>query len=297
LGTLSGVWLLTKPPISDFNQSEKNAPLPREPIAPRASDKDARPKKDIIGTQESSVKTLPPGANGVNNPLSLEFGVTYNITLEKNEESYFRLSSPADELKIILDMRLANNKHSNLQSTLSILDQDGGVIQNRAIVFNEIDVGYRKETSLSLKQATTLGFKLLNTSNEANFWLTIFKKPDSQLVPFFGELVPKPLGIGEGGSGRLAAGEYAYYVTSLPRGEYKVILDFVNSTRQHTNIQGYLALLDSNGGNQKNIIRLNEIDVSYRKIGELSLKKDETLIIRISNHTNEVNYTVQIAAK
>lgn len=252
-------------------------------------------RNDNIEQSSPRVKTAPSEAQGVNNPLSLELGVMYKITLEKNEESYFKLSSPASDLRIFLDMRLADNRQSNLQSTLSVLDQDGGVIQDGAIHFNELDVGYRKTALFSSKRPAILGFKLLNENYTANFWLTVLKEPASQLVPFFGEVVPKPLALGEGTSAVLDAGEYVYYITSLPKGDYKVILDFSNSKRENTNIQGYLALLDSDGGNQREIIRFNELNVSYRKIAMLSLKKDETQIIKIHNENKGVNYTVKIA--
>jgi hypothetical protein len=74
-----------------------------------------------------------------------------------------------------------------------------------------------------------------------------------------------------------------------------VIVDFLNSKRENTNIQGYLALLDSDGENQREIIRFNEIDVSYRKFAIFSVKKDEPVIIKVHNNNNGVNYTVKIA--
>ena len=78
---------------------------------------------------------------------------------------------------------------------------------------------------------------------------------------------------------------------------YMVILDFSNLERVNTNIKGYLAVLNTDGGNQRKIIQFNEIDVSFRKIAMLSLKKEETLIIKIHNNYRGVNFTVKIAQK
>jgi hypothetical protein len=246
--------------------------------------------------QSSPVVKIPPSeAHGIGNPVLLELGVLNKVTLDKNQEYYFKLSSPASYLRIFLDMRLADNRESNLQSTLSVLDQDGGVIQDRAIRFNEIDVGYRQTVLLSSKQPGRFGFKLLNENDTANFWLTVLKETAPQFVPFFGELVPKPLSLGEDTSGVLEASEYVYYITLLSKGDYKVILDFSNSKRDNTNIQGYLALLDSDGGNQREIIHFNEVNVSYRKIAIFSVKQDEPLIIKVYNKNKGVNYTVKIA--
>lgn len=254
-------------------------------------------RENNIEQSSSMLKTALSEAHGVDNPLSLELGVIYKVTLEKNEESYLKLSSSASNLKILLDMHRTNSRYSILQSTLSVLDQDGAVLRDNAIRFNEIDVGYRKTALWSSKQLAILGFKLLNENETADFWLTVVKKPASQLIPFFGEVVPKPLALGEATSGVLDTNEYVYYITSLPKGDYKVILDFSNSKRENTAIQGYLAILDSDGGNQRKIIRVNEIDVSYRKIAVLSLKRDETQIIRIHNGNKGVNFTVKIAQK
>jgi hypothetical protein len=261
-----------------------------------APQQDRFSSRDEKNKQSSPVETTPPSKpHGINNPVSLKLGVLNKVTLDKNEEYYFKLSSPASDLKIFLDMRLADNRESNLQSTLSVLDQDGGVIQDRAIVFNEIDVAYRKTASFSSKQPGRFGFKLLNQNNTANFWLTVLKEPTSQFVPFFGELMPKPLSLGEDMSGVLDVREYIYYMIPLSKGDYKVTLDFLNSKRENTNIQGYLALLDSDGGNQRKIILFNEINVSYRKIAIFSVKKDEPLIIKVHNTDKGVNYTVKIA--
>ena len=84
--------------------------------------------------------------------------------------------------------------------------------------------------------------------------------------------------------------EFVYYIISLKKGDYKALLDFANSAGKKTNLQGYLALLNKDGGDQKDMIKMNEIDVSYRKIASFSLKEDTTLIIRVENNSSGVNY-------
>ena len=270
-------------------------PMPATP-APISSNEDTtsdRAANNILQSPPGK-KAIPSEAHGINNPLPLELGVLYTTILEQNEESYFRLSSPASNVWICLDMRRMDNRKSNLMGRLSVLDEDGGVIQEDAIDFNEIDVGYRKTAFFSSKQPAILGFKLLNKNGTAKFGLTVLPEAASKLLPFFGEVVPKALALGEDTSAVLDTGEDAYYITSLPKGDCKVILTFSNSNRKNTNIQGYLALLDPDGGNQRGIIGFNEINVSYRKIARLSLKKDQVTIVRIQNQGVNVNYTVKI---
>jgi hypothetical protein len=134
------------------------------PQQERFSSRDEKPPRASLVT-----KVAPSEAHGISNPLSLELGVLNKVDLAKNEEYYFQLSSPANNLKIFLDMRRDDNRRSNLQSSLSVLDQDGGVTKDRAIDFNEIDVGYRKTTLLTSKQPGRFGFKLLNRMPRQTF--------------------------------------------------------------------------------------------------------------------------------
>ena len=49
----------------------------------------------------------PPDANGIDNPAPIKLGAVQKVTLEKNEDYYFRLSAPAGAVKIIQDMRVS----------------------------------------------------------------------------------------------------------------------------------------------------------------------------------------------
>jgi hypothetical protein len=246
-------------------------------------------------SQPAGAVSIPRSeTHGIDNPVPLESGVPTKVTLDTNDEYYFRLSSPASDFRIVLDTRRADNKQSNLQSRLSVLDEDGGVVEDGVLRFNEIDVGFRKTASFSSKQAARFGFKLLNTSGTADFWLIVSREPAPRFTPFFGELVPESVSPGEDAKGVLDTNEYVYYVTRLPRGDHRVMLDFATSKRQHTNIQGELSLLDADGGNQRPLVRFNEVDVSYRKIETFSVKTDEPLIVKIRNTSGSLNYTMRI---
>ena len=60
------------------------------------------------------------------------------------------------------------------------------------------------------------------------------------------------------------------------------IIDFGNSSGKHTNIQGYLAVLDSRGGSQKKTVTFNEIGVSHRKTQTFKLKEERVLFSRLA---------------
>jgi hypothetical protein len=64
---------------------------------------------------------------------------------------------------------------------------------------------------------------------------------------------------------------------------------------RNTNIQGYLALLDADGGNQRQIIGFNVVGVSDRKIGTFSVRRDEPVILRVQNQHESVKYVLRLA--
>ena len=232
----------------------------------------------------------------VDAPLPLQLGTTSNITLDENERGVFKIRLSAGGYKVILDERRADQKNGNVIGGLSILDPDGGTIQEGAIAFNEIDFEFRGVHHFSLKSPGTVMLKVYNNNSRANFWLTVVEESLQSPVPLFGTVSPREIEAGQSKSAVLDEGESAYYSIDLKRGDYKAVLDFTNAQRQNTNIVGYLALLDRDGGGQENLIGLNEVDVSYRKTASFSLKRDSTVLLRVQNTIYRVNYTVRISA-
>ena len=218
------------------------------------------------------VNASPSEGRDIDNPSTLELGTIQKISLEPNQDYYVRLSESAESVKVVLDMKRADNRNSNLQSRLSVLNQDGTVAEDSLINFNELDTGARKTASWSTRQAAIIGFKLLNGSAPADFWLSVRQEPAPQFVPFFATIAPQPMKLGEEASGLLGPDEDAYYMTPLGQGDYQIIVDFANAERRNTNIQGSVALLDEDGGNYRESVRFNELDVSYRKIGTFLLR-------------------------
>ena len=249
------------------------------------------------GATASIAASHPSGvpANTVDNPLPIAFGGLRMVTLEQNETYYFRLPSPTSAFTIVQDVRLRKKARSNLQTQLSILDTEGGVVQANIISFNEIDVGFRKTGSFSVKHPAQFRFKLVNVAKPSDVWLGVMPEGQKQFLPFFDEIVPQPWPAGKDAAGTLERDEDAYYLVRMPRGDSGVILDFTNAKQEHTNLQGYLAVLAADGGGQQEIIQLNEIDVSYRKAGTISIKTDERVILRLQNSGPTVTYNLRIA--
>ena len=258
-----------------------NASLPASRITAKSS-----------GFRIGTIKTQLAAPHTIDAPMPVAMGTTYRFGLDENEATYLRFASPG-QVKIILDMQLPQNEHSNLQSRLLLLDEDGATVGNPVINFNEIDVGHRIVTTVTVRRGAA-GLKLQNLGKLADLWLTLQPADAGQFVPLFGEIVPQALHVGESKTGSLEKIEYAYYVTSFAPGSYKLILDLSNVDGSRTNIQGYLALLDEDGGGQRKIIRLNEIDTSHRSTETFTLTRPRTMIIQLYNSAHPVNYAMRI---
>ena len=131
---------------------------------PPPSPMDNAGARDLTLAQSKVVSAS--GGQSVDNPAPLAFGALHKVTLEQNETFYFRLATPASAFTIIEDVRLKKRERGNIQTKLSILDTDGGVVEPNIIHFNEIDVGYRKTVSFSVKQPVRFGFKLVNVGSQ-----------------------------------------------------------------------------------------------------------------------------------
>jgi hypothetical protein len=244
------------------------------------------------------VTTVPLGEHGtIEHPRVLNVGVTYRLMLDKNGEAFLKPVSAVRDLTIVLDTSLADGSSSNLINRVSVLDQNGAAINARALELNQIDTGFRNVGSFSFSRPTSVAIKLSNQSGTSNHWLTVFDTPYARFVPFFGERVPQPMAIARPVSGALDTNEDVYYALALQKGEYAVSLDLTHRNGANTNITGYLALLDADGGNQRRLADVNEIGASRQVVSSVSMKRDDTVILRIKNWQAAFNYTVRVAAK
>jgi hypothetical protein len=248
------------------------------------------------GVDEMRVVNAPPAATSADNPAYLTPGTIQKIGLDSNQEYYLQLPEPVADLKLVADMRRIDNRSSNLQSRISLLDERGAVLQDRVIGFNEIDVGARQTATWSTRQPVRVGLRLLNGDAPADFWLSVRPASAAEFVPLFGSVVPQAFSLGEERTGLLELNEDAYYVVRLRQGEYEITIDFANAERRNTNIQGSVAILDADGGNYRVIARFNEIDVTSRKVETFLVRDEGPAIFNVQNGHDTVRYTLRLAA-
>lgn len=251
-----------------------------------------------LGNEKSpKVESVTLEANGIDNPLPLQVGVTYKVHLRRNEEAYFRTSTAVVETKAILDARLTGARDGHLSGLLAISRADGTVLNNRFMQFNEADVARREVGVFAENSAAVVGLKLSNSGTEQHtFWLTLVSDREFRWVPLFGEVTPQPIRLNETQAGVLDRYESAYYASSAPVGKYRVYLDFEGSTRRRSNLIGYVAVLDADGGRQRQILTLNEVDTSFRASSEFLVKTERGVIIRVHNRSDAVKYALRLEA-
>jgi TIR domain-containing protein len=293
------LWFVSRPGTNpdgaaDVQRVElRSDPSGNRSTAQRSANPPPAPSADLAADSRS-VDTTSELGHDADHPSTIAFNTISKVRLSPREALYLRLPTPARDVDIVMDMRLVEETRRNLQASLSVLDESGGVVRNAIIGFNEVDRMWRKTASYSATQAARHGFKLVNANHPADFWLTVRPAGASGLVPFFGETVPQTLDAGGSYRGRLAANEAAYYRASLPQGDYQAVLEFALQPADSRNIQGSLSRLDAAGGNAREVIGLNEIDVSFRKAARFSVTKPEPVILRVQNLTNVVAYLLRV---
>ena len=237
----------------------------------------------------------PPDVNGIDNPAPIGLGTVRKVTLEKDEDYYFRLSAPAGAVKIVQDMRVSADEDQNLLSDLSILDEHGAVLQADTVRVSEVDVALRKTAVVSLKPPVRASLRLLNRGVAADFWIAVVAPEATSFISLFGSVVPQPMSPARDASGSLDRGQAAYYTTRLTPGKYRVTADLTRVPRVLGTILGAVTLLDADGGNEQEVLRFSETDTTNRQVGEFSVKKDEPRILRIRNRSGTVSYALKVA--
>jgi TIR domain len=269
------------------------APAERDTTKPPVPNPAAPPGGGLEVAPPNVAGVPPPDANGIDNPAPIGLGAVHKVTLDRNEDYYFRLSSPAGTVKILQDMRVSDESRT-LMSELSILDEHGAVLQADALSFSESDVASRKTAVVSLKPPMRAGLRLLNKGPGADFWIAVLAAEAPSFIPLFGSVVPRQMSPARDASGSLDGVEDVYCTTRLTRGGYRIVADFSRAKRDIGTIHGFVSILDADGGNEQRLVSFSEHDTKSRQVATFLVKKDEPRILRIQNATDTINYAVKI---
>jgi len=241
---------------------------------------------------------VTPESHGSDAPQVTQIARTYTVALASGRDTYFRLSTPVTHAQVIIDARCGTGETCSLRTDATILDAEGGVIQDHAASVNRFDIAARRIADVVLKQPTGFQVKLLNsTDGRVDHWLTVVAAGSPDLVPFFGTVQPRTLQVGESGAGALDANAAAAYAIFLNKGEYNVTLEFSDAARETKTLRGYAALVPSSGGAETFPSQVNEFSVSSRVTGSISVASDALYYVRVQNQSAGVQYIVMLTRR
>jgi hypothetical protein len=256
-------------------------------------------RKLLEGGQAQQPAPLVVSPGPASQPQPVAVGTTYQTVLGANEEAYFMVSTETRQFGVVLDARCSTRLPCTLGAALSILDGQGAVVQGDAIWVSTYDVGYRTIRTVELSKPDNPQLKLVNHSGmNVDYWLTVVDPPEPAGVRLFGEHSPTPIELGRETTGTLERGQAATYVLLPKRGEYAVTLDLSVAPNPPTPLAGYVAVVDSAGGDEVLPVWITEYGVSARKTGSLAIQHEGAHLFRVQNtRDGAVNYRFRMSRR
>jgi hypothetical protein len=116
------------------------------------------------------------------------------------------------------------------------------------------------------------------------------------LVPFFGEIVPKPLRLGDSLKGQLGFNQEAYYQATLSIGAYDAILEFARITGDPGLIFGSLGWSSFDAGGWVQLLYFQDSGRSQRKSARFAVSEPGPIVFTVLNTGDVVDYIFPRAA-
>lgn len=106
---------------------------------------------------------------------------------------------------------------------------------------------------------------------------------------------PYPMTLGVSRTGQLEDDEFVVMATSIPAGDYKLIVDLWHPDWDSTNIQGKVSTLDADGVETGRILGFNEIGSEWRKVHRFTVDGPTEMGFKVLNtHRTPVKYWVTL---
>lgn len=231
-------------------------------------------------------------------------GSVIRFTLEANASKDIAIFLPKGEYVVQADLKLVEEKATNIQMEVDLLKSNGVLVQDRVLAANEVHRVARIARPLRLAKPLNARLRVTNENVPMEIWLTVIPAAKRAFTPFaFYDGQIGTLGIGEanGKGGTLAKrpedGFYTYHKAVLPAGKYDVSLYLKQTDGSQSNLQGALTLLDRFGvaAREDWKLNVNEIGAETRKDKRLVLVKPATVFFLVTNDGSlAYDYTVGI---
>ncbi|MBC8137247.1 MAG: hypothetical protein H8F28_15310, partial [Fibrella sp.] len=185
-------------------------------------------------------------------------GNTIHFTLKAEESKDIAISLPKGDYVIQADLKLVEQKDTNMQMEVDLLKTNGVMVEKRVLFANAVHRVARVAKPLRLVKPLGARLRVTNDSEPMEFWLTVIPAAKRTFLPLaYSSEAIGTLGIGEanGKGGMLAKspedGFYHYHKVALPAGRYDISLYLKQTNGVSSNLQGAVTLLDTFGAPDK----------------------------------------------
>lgn len=227
----------------------------------------------------------------------LSMGKTTHFTIEKAEQKDFAIQFGQGDYYIVLDLKREDNAFSNIMGKVQLLKTTGSMVEDGFLYINELHVVGRVGKKFHMAKPLAARLRMFNEGEPLEAWMTVLPAPAMKFISFgYDAKGPLPLGIGsnEGKGGQLAKNQWAHHTIKLPAGKWDLSVYFKQIDGANTNLMGQVDLLDQFGFRDETLIYVNQIGVEGREEKTVTLAKPRTLILRVINTNNPVEYVVGI---
>jgi hypothetical protein len=237
-------------------------------------------------------------------PTPLDAGEIVKGRLGESDKTgqfhYWKVAAPAGDYRVVLDVKRADDKHSNIQTELAAFGPDGNELA-KVIGMNEIEFRTRDAATLNTAENRDITLRVSNGSGIVDYWLGIFPPDSAITAPYFARTPPvQPLEFGKAYAATLVpkpgAPAEAWYSMSLKAMDYKVSAEFKRMDSKKSNVQASVDIFGPIGEQlqemNKNVCGVNEIDVGATCVTKLVLAQDTKVLVRITPNNDAAYSTV-----
>jgi uncharacterized caspase-like protein len=232
-------------------------------------------------------------------PMPIDAGEIVKGRLAANKSHYWQIKAPAGRYRVVLDVRRADDKSSNLIAAVESYDPDGQKLGQLAGL-NEIDVRRRLVATIdtSDKPRPDLILRVTGAAAITDYWLGLF--PAEAVVPFpYFLKTPhvEALALGQPAATVLAplseGPDGAWYAIDFDAQDYRVSAQVDRTDGVKGNVMAHVDMFgpigESRGGN--GICSVNAIDTSGACARKLVFSDKTSVLFRI-RPDNDVGYKV-----
>lgn len=210
---------------------------------------------------------------------------------------YWKVAPPAGKYRVVLDVKRADDRRSNLQSEVVALRPDGSQL-GKVLSTNEIDYRLRSVAEIDAARHPEFVLRVGNHRGIVDYWIGVFPATTEVAVPYFVE-APKvePIELGKTVSAALnptpGTPAEAWYSLKLKGADYRVSVEFTRMDGRTSSVQGDVVMFGPLGERfsrgHPTICRVNAVAVVGTCVSKLLLSDDMNVLFRVAP-TNDGAY-------